>query len=372
MSAHNRERETDEAARWWVRLGTRPPHEISQEDREEFTRWLRESPLHVAEMLHVAHVHDALEHFKLWEEIPVTLGEDDDRTVVSIREGSDNPSLRSALRDPAQRRVRSGRTLFAIAASAAALAVTTFILLPRLYGHVIATDLAERREVMLEDGSTVRLEPETALRVRIEAHERHVTLSRGRALFRVAKDPSRPFLVAANDTVVRAVGTAFGVEHKKQSIVVTVSEGKVAVLGNDAAQREMKATNESRPDAPSASARAMAQIPIFLTAGQQVTVQDSGATAGVHVVDTARALAWTEGRLVFDSAPLSEVVDEFNRYNHLQLRVEGPELARRPVSGTFEASDPETLIAFIRTGAHVTVTREGLQQVLITLNNAPP
>src|SRR5262249_13090516 len=60
-----------EATQWWSRLGTKPPAEVSEKDREEFTQWLRESQLHVAELLHVAHVHDALERFTLWEEIPL-------------------------------------------------------------------------------------------------------------------------------------------------------------------------------------------------------------------------------------------------------------------------------------------------------------
>ena len=81
-------------------------------------------------------------------------------------------------------------------------------------------------------------------------------------------------------------------------------------------------------------------------------------------LDTARALAWTQGRLVFDAAPLAEVVREFNRYNHAQLRVEDAELARRPISGVFQASDLETLIAFIRAGAHVQV-REQNDEMLI-------
>src|SRR5215468_2865047 len=64
-----RERATAEASFWWHQLATRMPAHVSDPDRRQFTQWLRESPLHVAEMLHIAHVHDALERFKLWDEI---------------------------------------------------------------------------------------------------------------------------------------------------------------------------------------------------------------------------------------------------------------------------------------------------------------
>lgn len=355
MDAYERRgREMDEASQWWVRLGNRPPHEVSQEEREQFTHWLRESPLHISEFLHVAHVHDALGRFKLWKDVSVEPA-DEEENITSIGV-------------PTFKRLQLGerrgkRKLFALAAAAAAIVLTTSLLLLQLRGQVIAADIAERREVMLNDGSVVKLEPDTTLRVRFDAHGRHVTLQQGRALFRVAKDPSRPFTVKANETFVRAVGTSFGVERKPRSIVVTVSEGKVAV-GKE--QESMRAQEGKSVDLSPTREEA---APIFLTAGQQVTVQNSGSAEPVRKVDTARALAWTEGRLVFDSAPLSEVVDEFNRYNLVQLRVDDRGLSLRPISGVFEASDPETLIAFIRAGAHAKVTRDS-QQILIAPGQA--
>ncbi len=84
MDANDRRaRATEEATHWWARLGTQAPAEVSDTDRQEFTLWLRESPLHVAELLHVAHVHDALERFKLWDEIPLeTQPEDNNITAL--------------------------------------------------------------------------------------------------------------------------------------------------------------------------------------------------------------------------------------------------------------------------------------------------
>src|SRR5882672_7627354 len=76
MDANDRRaRATDEAAQWWTRLGTQAPADVSEADREEFTQWLRESPLHVAELLQVAHVNDTLERFKLWDEVSISTGE---------------------------------------------------------------------------------------------------------------------------------------------------------------------------------------------------------------------------------------------------------------------------------------------------------
>lgn len=352
MDANNRRmRETGEAAQWWVRLGTRLPNEISRQDREQFSRWLRESPLHIAEMLHVARVHDALERFKGWQEVPIAAAEEKENTVISFERKTDMPM-------PAR---KPHRKLFAFAMTVTMAAIAASILLPQIRGDGISTEITERRAVMLEDGSRVHLEPETILRVKLAAHERHVVLDRGQALFHVAKDANRPFFVHVGNTVVRAVGTAFGIEHQGGAIKVTVSEGKVAVL-----------THPVREDTTTLTEKAKLsnKAEVFLTAGQQLIVSKIGAVEPVHKVDSTRELAWADGRLIFDATPLSEVVKTFNRYNHQQLRVEDPQLARRPVSGVFQATDPETLLAFIRAGANADIVRQDARQMLITPRSA--
>jgi ferric-dicitrate binding protein FerR (iron transport regulator) len=86
-------------------------------------------------------------------------------------------------------------------------------------------------------------------------------------------------------------------------------------------------------------------------------------------VDTTRALAWAQGQLVFENETLADVVAEFNRYNLTQLRVDDPNLATRRVSGVFEATDIETLLAFISQGSTgVSITRKD-RSVLIGSGN---
>jgi transmembrane sensor len=328
-----RARATHEAAQWWNRLSIQKPTEVSQSDRELFTEWLRESPLHVAEFLRVAHVHDSLERFKLWSKVE-TRGADQPDNVVPLRDLEEGSVEIASDTVRSRSRVRT----WAIAASTCVIAILGAWFALGLRGDVIESKLAERRQVMLEDGTVVQLEPETRLRVKFEEQLRRVELEHGRALFRVAKNPQRPFLVSAEQTSVRAVGTAFGVESGSRGVVVTVAEGKVAVTDS--------------PKAQGSGAE------IFLTAGQQVTVQDSGAVAPVRVVDTTRALAWAQGQLVFENDTLADVVREFNRYNRVQLSITDPQLAARKVSGVFEATDSETLLAFIReSGSEIRITR---------------
>src|SRR5882762_8271497 len=231
MDANDRRaRATDEASQWWTRLGTQGPADVSETDRQEFTQWLRESPLHVAELLQVAYAHDTLERFKLWDEISV-LTDEIDANVIPLNPNPQHLSTSEGPNFSPPREMRGGRRArFLLAASVPLIAIAAGWLAMHSSATTFETDRAERREVVLNDGSVVNLEPETALRVDLGKVQRYVVLTRGRALFHVAKDPSRPFIVHAGDTNVRAVGTIFGVEQKNQNIIVTVSEGKVGVI----------------------------------------------------------------------------------------------------------------------------------------------
>ena len=352
-----RERVSAEAARWWAHVGNKGPTEVSEADRREFTTWLRESPLHIAEMLRIIRIDDTLRSFQSWHEVPCGTEADDDNIVMFA---PPSPAARSA--EAPKNKTISRVRRFALAASVAAAAVVVAGLGLHARGTVLSTDRAERREVVLADGSVVNLEPETKLRVSLGKTERRITLEQGRALFHVAKDATRPFLVASEGTLVRAVGTIFGVEDADKSIIVTVKEGKVAV-GQMTPEAAVK--TESLPRRPGA-APGTARSEVFLTSNEQVTIPTSGSRGPVEEVDATRALAWSEGVLVFDSTPLDQVAHTFNQYNRVQIRIRDAELSHRPVSGTFQASDPQTLVDFIRMGARVTVTRPTGGEIVIT------
>lgn len=339
-ASERRRRASEEAAEWWVNLEAK---NFSRADREAFVDWLRESAVHVAEMLRVAQVHGALEQFSEWARI-ATEGVSAGAEVVTL-------PTRTA---PATKR---GKDLWigGLAASVGAVSLAAVWFLAVSGGQTVVTERGERREVVLADGSVVQVDPETKLRIQYDEKTRRVYLDRGRALFRVAKNPQRPFLVQADGTVVRAVGTAFGVERQKEGIVVTVREGKVAVT--EAPPSALVAFTSKSPSP---------RVALALTAGQQVTVPTSGPAQSVKKVDSSRELAWADGRLVFDNDTVASVIDEFNRYNRVQLHVADETLASRPVSGVFDAADPESFIAFIQTVAVVQVERDGNQEITLT------
>jgi transmembrane sensor len=352
-----RDRATEEAARWWVVLGNRPPAQVSEADRRDFTVWLRESPLHIAEILRIARIDDTLRSFETWDEIPCGTEQQADNKIVRLAP----PAAAAVANDAATASNVRLRRRFVMAAGVAAVVILAGWFGFHANGMVLSTDRAERREVMLADGSVVSLGPETQMRIGLSNAERRITLERGRALFRVAKDPHRPFLVTSEGTLVRAVGTVFAVEQADESIIVTVKEGKVAVSRTAPART---AYSQSKLEQPGASIGVIPP-PAFLTSNEQMTVSVAGAASPVREVDASRALAWSDGVLVFNSTPLDEVVHRFNQYNRVQIRIRDAELGRRTVSGVFQASDPQTLIDFIRMGARVTVTRPTGEEIVV-------
>jgi transmembrane sensor len=262
-----------------------------------------------------------------------------------------------------------------------------------LSAPVYSTALGEQRSIQFEDGSTVELNSLSKIRVKYSKQERDVELVEGQALFHVAHDTGRPFIVAVGGTRVRAVGTQFDVYKKSNGTVVTVVEGRVAVYsapqgmlpkasgeaptlrapmsesGAPSTRAHSGSPASTKFTAPGSTAAGSEQSPqpnpptfglttgssFLLAAGEQVTVTADAAQKTPNP-NIASATAWREREIVFESATLSDVAEEFNRYNQRQLVIEDPQLYAFHVSGVFSSTDPDSLIKFLRERPGVKVT----------------
>jgi transmembrane sensor len=137
------------------------------------------------------------------------------------------------------------------AAAALLVAVLLFVLLTKngpketIYQQQLAelpSKISERanktavpQTFYLPDSSKVTLYPNSRLSFnsRPELENRAVYLS-GKALFDVVKDPHKPFLVFANETITKVLGTQFEVSafDADQDVIVTVQSGQVTVYQN--------------------------------------------------------------------------------------------------------------------------------------------
>lgn len=206
-----------------------------------------------------------------------------------------------------------------IAATAALAAPPLAILLMR--GQRYATKIGEMREVSLDDGSVISLNTDSEVLVDYTKARRAIELVGGEALFDVAKDKARPFVVRASNTQVRAVGTSFSVRMlPAEPVQVLVREGIVEV---------------TRPDVPVAPAVRIAEnTKAFAPKDAPI------AASQVTITEVARTLAWREGRIAFHGETLAEAVAEFARYSDTRIRIDDPAIAREKVTGLFVSADP--------------------------------
>lgn len=190
------------------------------------------------------------------------------------------------------------------------------------------TTVGQQRTLTLEDGSQVTMDTDTRLLVAFAKHARRVKLERGRAFFHVAKDVERPFLVTANGSVVRAVGTRFDVYEHGNEVDVTLVQGRVVVTWHG-----------SQPNAPAQET--------IMEAGQRLEM-DKGRAQPILEAADATATAWLSGKLVFNDTPLPVAVAQFNRYNTDKIAIGDAKTAGLHVTGVFGSNDSLAFVDALR------------------------
>lgn len=322
-------------------------------DEMRFVAWLKESPRNVRDFLLMLSLDCALEKLdpERLHSIEGLIAKVDQR----VRPLTLRPAATSAVAAAARsRRLRWA----ALAAGVLVAAVGTLF----WYAHLgfrdfqkFETATGEQRTFELEDGSVVSLNTHSRVAVRLTAHAREVRLLRGEALFHVAHDPSRPFLVSTDDAVVQAVGTQFDVYRRDDGTVVAVLEGRVNVT--TAAQPPAASGSAAAPLAGPEAPRAAAVR--SLSASQEAQVSHEGSVSIREVTNVSDTVAWRERRLIFRDQTLEQIIGEFNRYRTHPIRLEGSGVSERVYSGVFDADDADSLLQVLARDPALAVERDG-------------
>lgn len=294
-----------EAARWFAEQES---GDLTAEDEADLAQWLAADPQHARAFEGARAIWRAMDGPMLASHLP--------------------PARRRRLHWPRIER-HHGRQWAggAIAASLAIFVVIGSDLPTRLQADAM-TATGEIREFTLPDGSVATLNTGSAIAFATDG--RTVRLLKGEAAFQVAPDPRHPFSVSAAKGSSTALGTRFIVRQTDEGARVTVTEHSVRV--------------------------ALARKSAVLHEGQAIdyAADNLGTARRVAVAD---ADAWTRGRIRVVDRPLGEVVAELARYHRGTIRVIGEDVARRPVSGTFDVKDPVGAIEVIRRTLGIRSTR---------------
>lgn len=229
----------------------------------------------------------------------------------------------------ARRRAKTGWTPLGmtggLVAAALAVAIAPSLLIrfqdPLAGAATYATAVGEMRDVTLADGSVVTLDTASTLRAKIDGKVRRLVLDKGAAYFVVAHDKVHPFQVALADRQVIVTGTHFATSLRDGRARVELLEGSVEV---------------SQP-------RSSAE-PVRLVPGDQVSYQAGGAVRREARIDPATAVAWRQRRLVFQDAPLSDVLAELGRYTDVRIRLADPALGRQRITAMLPLDGGGTVI----------------------------
>jgi len=204
--------------------------------------------------------------------------------------------------------------------------------------NTYVTGAGERSDLLLADGTRVRLAPGSQVRVAADfgAARRDVYLD-GEGYFEVTHDESRPFTVYAGNTSVRDIGTAFSVRSyaADSAVQVVVREGIVVVAGVGR-----------------------------LRAGDIGRVSITGETSVQRAVDVEPHLSWTSGRLVYSDAPLADVLADLRRWYGAEVELADTTIMHLPFTGTLADVAPNEAVAQLAATMGLTVQVDGKRIIL--------
>lgn len=199
-----------------------------------------------------------------------------------------------------------------------------------VFSQQYATERGQRLSVPLPDGSELALDTDSHADVTLYRDRREVRLAHGQAMFNVARDRGKPFDVLSGPARVSVLGTRFSVRYlatdaEAGSVSVAVEEGRVSVTGAGAPRM-------AGPDALAS---------VELSAGQTVTLNESGTVGEVVSLSPNNIAPWRKGLVSFDSAPLASALAELERYGPTGLVIHDAQVAALRIGGSYAIGRPD-------------------------------
>jgi transmembrane sensor len=316
-----------QAREWLIRMDGDEP--LSEAEIQALREWTRRSVLHREELQRIC---------KFWRRANVLA-----ELAVCLESATQG------------RRNNRGRWVAGVALAASAVFAAVVIgwwYLQRLDGRFngsYQTLVGQQKSITLSDGSSIQMNTDSQVQVVYDSDSRAIRLLKGEALFSVMPDRNRPFEVYVADSVVRAVGTAFAVHLDGSKVDVTVTKGVVDVAEVSHALTSDAPTlprHKAPKDGPSSGSLER------LKAGEMIRVGSGADHIEVQQLAEAelqRKMAWQEGYLAFSGEPLSEVVEQVNRYSPTTLELGDPKLASVAIGGRFRIGDLDAVLDVLET-----------------------
>lgn len=302
------------AAAWFIKLDVE--QNASEDELIEFVGWLRADPIH--EQLY--------ERCKFTWGLSTEIENDPDIanyiSEISVQEAAPQGNRHWLDRLTSLPAIAAG---VIIAAFIGFLTANHYSSNETLLATRYHTAIGEQRSFELNDGSNLLLNTRTELLAEYSTDVRKIILQSGEALFDVAHDPARPFIVVAGGSTIEAIGTRFSIRKDATQVTVLLAEGSVKIEPADKSQ--------------SNGIRSRVLMP-----GEQVIYSQADGLEEVVEVDVAQALQWSVGKLTFSDAQLVDVVTEVNRYTPTKIIIEDPSIRGEKISAYFFVENIDSLL----------------------------
>jgi transmembrane sensor len=297
-----------EAYEWIARFAA---GQMTSADVEAMKAWYRQSPAHAAAYAEVRRV---------WQAVGPAAS-------AVTRQDVATPRIQGAVTEG--RSVTSRRAAIRVAAGGFAAAAAGYLVFrPPLglwpsYSEFIAdyrTEKGEQRRVTLADTVSLDLNTGTAISIQSQAADAaRIALVSGELAVSTGAMPSSLTVVAADGRIVTAKAN-FNLRCDGNNVGVSCLEGDLKVE--------------------------QAGLSLALTAGQQVRYGPDGIGA-VKVIDPERVTAWQHGTLIFDAMPVTQVVEEVNRYRSGRIVLMNSEIGSHLLTARLRIAEADKIISQI-------------------------
>lgn len=175
------------------------------------------------------------------------------------------------------------------------------------------------KKIFLPDDSTIVMDVKSKINIVFYKNTREVEFLKGKAIFSIAKDEKRPFIINSQNTRIKVVGTKFEVTNIENTTSIKVKEGTVKVSQTYNSYKEKRN--------------------FILKEGNQLSLDQNGKILTYGKIDIDKIATWEKGFFLFSDMPLLEAIGNFSRYTDLKVQYENSLVSHTLITGKFSISE---------------------------------
>jgi len=208
------------------------------------------------------------------------------------------------------------------------------------FSHNYASVDKKILHISLPDHSIVDLDVQSNMDIEYYDYKRAVVLKEGKALFSVAKNKNKPFIVKAGNTSIEVLGTKFEVIKIDDNTKINVLEGLVRVD-----YIENKTGNK----------RSIIQ----LKKEESMILSSKGKVLLYNKININEIANWKNDIIQFKETSLKDAVFMFSRYSDQNIKFNNHDIENLKISGKFDTSRYESFLESIQLIYPIKIEKKG-------------